>query len=449
MKKILSIICIQVLGLGLGNVYAQSAKIDSLIASYVDVHQFNGTILVQQGRYHYQKSYGYQDYQQRLPISSESVFQIASLTKTFTSAIILKLIEQGMINLQDPLSHYLPYPDNGILIKHLLAQSSGIPDELDIPAIRQKFDDKEDLNAAYIESAIAAAKPMFAPGEKFNYSNSNYLLLGQVIEKVTGLTYEQALKKYITQPLKMQHTGLNFQALKSKNKTVPYAYFSTTKPRIASVENIAYTNAAGGIYSTIGDLYKYYEGLKNYQLFSRELFAQATNVQAQDTASDLYYGYGWFIDKMQGETVINHGGNLEGGTSSFFMVPGKDICIIALNNITSTTLERINSNVLAILCNKPYQLAKKPVAIGVADSVLQQYAGRYIFSDDYKVNISLADHVLQLKINDQPAIHLYAITTNSFLVEDDNLKLHFEKGDDGKLNLMIRDGLHNRSGEKE
>lgn len=437
-----------ILFIGINVVKAQSGKIDSLVQSYIDVQQFNGSILVRKAGFTYEKSFGYRDYKLKELNSDQSVYQIASLTKPFTATIVLMLMEKGKLSLTDPVSKYLQYPDNGVLIKHLITQSSGISDDLDIPEIREKFEKKEAIAGDFILAATAKHPLQFAPGTQFDYSNSNFFLLGKIIEKVTALSFDKALKKYITQPLKMKHTGFDFGLLKSGNKTVPYAYISKTKQRIAPVESIAYTNASGGMYSTTADIYKFYTALKDHKLLSAATFEQATTLQASDKGSGLVYGYGWFIDQLYGKPVINHGGNLEGATSSLLMLPQEDICIITLTNITSTTLETFNNNVLAILLNKPFKLAKQPIAISLDATLVKQYTGTYRFSDDYTVNISNENGIVLFQVNQQPKVVLKALSNTVFFVDDDNMRLNFKADQNGQVNLTLKQGLRTRVTEK-
>ncbi|RYE47083.1 MAG: class A beta-lactamase-related serine hydrolase, partial [Sphingobacteriales bacterium] len=184
-------------------------RIDSLVNQYFENSEFNGTVLVaKRGEILLNKGYGYSNAEKKTANAAHTVFGIASITKTFTSALILKLQEAGKLSVQDPLSKFDPDFPNGnkITVHHLLTHTSGLSDYINDPAFRKTDQSKEQTLSAMM--GFFKNKPLdFEPGTKFRYSNSGYTMLGYIIEKVTGKSYASALQQLVFKPLGMENTS--------------------------------------------------------------------------------------------------------------------------------------------------------------------------------------------------------------------------------------------------
>ncbi|ANE51308.1 serine hydrolase domain-containing protein [Flavisolibacter tropicus] len=429
------------------SVKAQSnhSKIDSLLNAYVAIHKFNGSALViKDGEKVYEKSFGYQNAAIKSLNTKNSVFPIGSLTKPFTALLILKLAEEKKLSVNDPVNKYIPdYPKgNEILIKHLLTHTAGIYEAF------RKSTYREQVTTTYAfrpeeKMAFFKDEPLdFEPGSKFSYSNSGYDLLGIIIEKVTGLSYQTALSQYIFKPLKMQKSGFNFGELKDKNKVSGYSFISPAKQLEINFWNPTLTYASGALYSTTGDLLKFYKGLRDFKIISKETFNQAT------TPFLGGYGYGWFIDTIQGDRVIDHGGNVAGATSYFLMMPEHKICIILLNNITSNSLEKIGNSMYAAMQNKPYSIPQPKKEIQLEEPKLLSYTGIFEVSENYRVEISTEAGKLYMKINDEGKIKMSAEREGVFFTNDADIDLEFIFKDNKIVQLKIKQGLSTKLADK-
>ncbi len=422
-----------------------NSKIDSLIQAYVRIHKFNGAALViQDDKIVYERSYGYRNAAQKSLITKNSVFPIGSLTKSFTALIILKLAEEKKLSIEDPVSMYMPeYPrGDEILIKHLLTHTAGLYEPLRNPKYREQI---TSTHAFHPEENVAFFKnePLdFEPGSKFEYSNAGYNLLGVITEKITGLSYSEAVSRYIFNPLKMNESGFDFQKLKDKNKVTGYSRLTSTKQEETKPWNPSLVYASGALYSTTGDLHKFYKGLRDFKIISKETFLQAT------TPFKSGYGYGWFIDTIHGDRVIDHGGNLEGATSYFLMMPEYKICIILLNNITSTSLEKLGNSIYAALQNKPYSIPHPKKEILLEEHILLSYVGTFEVSDKYRVEISKEAGGLVMKINGADKIKLSAEREGIFFASDEDIVLEFISKDKKVIKLKIRQGLSTKVADK-
>ncbi|HEX3384120.1 MAG TPA: serine hydrolase domain-containing protein [Mucilaginibacter sp.] len=218
MKKLLIVICpLLILGT---TALAQgiTQKIDSLVKGYVSIGHFNGTALVARNdKVIFEQGYGYRDEQTKSLNDTGTIFQIASVTKTFTSATVLKLVELKKISLSDKLSKWYPgFPNSDkITIENLLSHTSGIFD--------YTRDTVSHLNTETNMMTFLAKKPLdFEPGTDWRYSNSGYSILGFIIRKISGMTYEQAVRHYIFTPLHMNHSGFDFEHLQDPEKARGY-----------------------------------------------------------------------------------------------------------------------------------------------------------------------------------------------------------------------------------
>jgi CubicO group peptidase (beta-lactamase class C family) len=420
-------------------------EIDRIIKAFAGINKFNGTALIHyQNKNIFEKSYGWQDAEKKIPNQDKSIYQIASLTKSFTALMIVKLNEEGKLSVKDPVSKFISdYPrGNEITIEHLLNHTSGIYEVLQ---------NKEYFGLLHTGKSISKDKELsffkneplaFEPGTQFSYTNSGYIVLGIIIEKITGLSYEDAIQKNILTPLKMIHTGFNYMALKSPYKTVPYSYISNTKQEKTEVWNSTLTGPAGQIYSTVEDLYNYYVGLRDYKIVSKEAFKKATTPYLSG------YGYGWFIDDLYGKKLINHGGNIEGSTSYFAMLPQDDLCIILLNNITSKKLEKAGNTILAALLEQPYSLPQPKKEAILSAGILKKYMGDYQLSEESIIHILYENGQLFMQNNKDPKVRILAEKEDTFFVQDDDTEISFifKEGENGVI--TIKKGLSSKTAEK-
>ncbi|SFN26420.1 CubicO group peptidase, beta-lactamase class C family [Chryseobacterium oleae] len=420
-------------------------EIDRIIKAYAAINKFNGTALVHyQNKTIFERSYGWQNAEKKIPNQDKSVYQIASLTKSFTALTIVKLSEEGKLSFKDPISKFIPdYPrGKDITIEHLLTHSSGIYEALRNKEYFRLLHTGETITKSK-ELSFFKDEPLdFEPGMQFSYTNSGYILLGVIIEKVTGLSYEDAVRKIILNPLKMTHTGFDYLALKSPYKTVPYSYISKTKQEKIEIWNPTLTGPAGQIYSTAEDLYKYYKGLRDYTIVSKESFKKATTPYLSG------YAYGWFVDDLYGKKLINHGGNIEGSTSYFAMLPDEDLCIILLNNITSKKLEKAGNTILASILGQPYTLPQPKKEVTLSTDLLKKYPGNYALSDDHIVHILNENGQLFIQNDNDPKVRMLAEKEDVFFLQDDDTEISFTFKKGEKDVVMIKKGLSSKTAEK-
>lgn len=420
-------------------------KLDSLVSAYVAINKFNGTaVIVREGKVIYEKSYGYENATAKTFNSKRSIFPIGSLTKSFTALIVLKLAAENRLSLDNPVNQYIPgYPrGNDIKIRHLLTNSSGVYEKFRNRQFAEQLLSRRAFSRAELLAFFEQEPLDFEPGTKFSYSNSGFDLLGVIIEKVTGRSYAEVVQSYILTPLHMPHTGLGFADLQDTHKTRLYAYVSPTKHVEVKPWNASLTFSSGGLYSSAEDLLKFYQGLSSFQLVSPETFTQAT------TPFLGGYGYGWYIDHLQGERVIDHGGNIEGATSYLLLMPEHRIGIILLNNITSTSLEKLGNSLYAAVRNKPYAIPHPKQAVALPETILAHYVGTFEVSPTYKVAFVLEAGKLVMKTTTGGKTTLLAEKEGVFFAKDEDLVVEFMAKDAKITQVKIVQGLTTKLADK-
>ena len=411
-------------------------RLDSLIEKAVKINRFNGSVLVSKnGGIVYEKAYGYQDVAQHIHNTANTIYQIGSTTKEFTAAVVLKLAEQHKLNLEDKLTKYFPGYKRGdeITIKHLLTHTSGIYEILrDTLAVQESTVPRttERMLSFFID------KPLyFDPGTQYSYCNSGYILLGLIIEKVTGQTYQAVVRDFILKPLKMKHTGFDFAGLKSKDKAMGHTSY-TRKIHEESVPwDSTATFSAGSLYSTVKDLYLWHKGLLNYKVYSKASLEEATTPYLEG------YGLGCWIDTLYKKKIVSHGGNILGFTGYFGRIQEEDVCVILLNNIYNHQIETIGLSIFAILYNQAYSYFDE---IKLPRNELEKYAGEYEINSNYKVRIACSGNQLFIQRNNLPGIELFAYKKDTFFQKDDDIRMAFQSSNGSINKITIIEGLNTK-----
>lgn len=348
-------------------------SIDRLAAKYTELKQFNGALLVADDKgIILKKGYGQANFEWQLPVTPDTKFRIGSVTKQFTAALILKLVEEGKVGLEDPITKHLPdyRQDTGsrITVTHLLNHTSGIPSYTSRPDFGEKVS-RNPYKVADFVKQFASGDLEFEPGSKYAYNNSGYFLLGTIIEKVTGKTYAQVLRERIFEPLGMKNTGYDV------SETLLAKRASGYERNPDGFVNAAYLDmglpyAAGSMYSTVEDLY-----LWDRALYGDKVLPAALK-QKMFTPGLGDYGFGWNLEPTQlddGKTKVattSHGGGINGFSAFLIRVPEKKEVIIVLSNVGRGVRARsLAAGVLSVLHGVTPQTPLKPIGEVVWESL--------------------------------------------------------------------------------
>lgn len=316
--------------------------LDCYFAKRVDSFGFNGAVLISyKGTPILEGYYGYSDYYNKNKLNKRSTFQIASTSKTFTSAAILLLHQEGYLNIDDTLQKYFPtFPYKGITVRMLLNHRSGLPNYLNFSetywAKKTNYMNNEDVLA---QLQKFKPKGLAYPNTKFYYNNTNYVLLALIIEKASGYSYKDFMHQFIFNPLGMHDTHVFDPRNQGKNEVLGYKGSSWKE------DNIVYTDGVvgdKGIYSTVLDLYKWDQALYAGKLIKPEILNLAYTPQSFEKPGNKNYGLGWrMTDQEDGTRIIYHNGWWHSFNSVFNRKISDGTCIIVLSNHYSQSVYKI------------------------------------------------------------------------------------------------------------
>lgn len=405
-------------------------KIHDLISACTEYGQFNGTALIaEQGKIIYKNGFGEANKEWAIPNKADTKHRLASISKQFTAMAVLQLVAKGKLELKVPITNYLPdYPQktgNQITIHHLLTHTSGLPNYTSFPNYRDLMrnpQSTEDLVNLFAELPLD-----FTPGKDFAYSNSGYVLLGVLIEKATGKTYEEVLQEQIFTPLKMDNTGYDKQQTILKNRASGYNKFANSYENTNYIDmSMAY--AAGALYSTVEDLYLWDQALYTETLLPKAYGDQLFEKHIPAWAG--FYGYGWEIGKMpignskKQASTISHGGSINGFNTRITRIPSDRSLIVLFNNTGEAPLYDMTAAIIGILNDHPYTSPKRSLAYTLLAAIekdkntdLHAFYNKIKDSDDYHLNenqMNMSGYQLLQAGNVKAAAVIFKINTEAF-----------------------------------
>jgi CubicO group peptidase (beta-lactamase class C family) len=427
-----------------------AANANQYLTTWAKQGRFSGTVLLaKDGKVLLRKSYGMANYELGVPNTPETVYRIGSITKSFTALSILQLEERGLLNVEDPVRKYvseIPADWGDITIHQLLCHKSGIPDFMNA----KTYEDFAHPN--HVENALKeyAGKPLLSkPGEVFRYSNSGYVLLGHIIEKVSGKSYEQYLTENILRPAGMDHTAVDRHADLVPHRANGYRWDGEAVINAALGEDPDHTFAAGALRSTVDDMYRFDRALKEGKLFSKAITSKAWTAYGHWMAPPPFpleadYGYGWMIGQEFGHRYVGHGGWVNGFVSQFNRYPDDDAVLIVLWNFETANNMFLSQDLAAILFGQKYDLPMLRPITHPSTSALSRYVGNFQMGP-LTAKVTLRDGKLYVLGTGQPVPYgLIATSDTEFYCNDTPALIRFVPDDKGRT-----DKVAIKMGEKE
>lgn len=398
---------------------AVAVRADAWLKAYHAAGDFSGVVLLAQGdKILFEKAYGSSDPQVGTPNRPQTQFRGASLSKTFTAAAIEKLVAGGKLRYADALSRYLSGIPNGdtITIEQLLLHTSGVG-VLDSPEIY-----RECLNHAEILQRIGASKPRFAPGKGDAYSNEGYFLLAAMVERVSGISYNEFLRNEIFVPLQMKNSATACRDLPEGSAFGAVATAAAAKIRPVPFNESA-LDGAGSVYSNAEDLLRWLRAVDTNPAFA---------------VDKLKYPYGWGKRKYSSYDLIEQSGQLAGFNAHIALYPKQHIYAVVLSNIESGFAQRVPLDLEAVLFGGA---VSQPPVVGtevLGDRSMKQYIGRYHSKETpYTQTLEIHDGQLVMHWGDDPFSRELAMTDgDTFFVRADYGVVHFVRGQDGFVHRM-------------
>ena len=305
------------------------SKLDEYLKSANNAYRFNGVALVMHSNsVILNKGYGFSDMSAQIVNRPDTRFPILSITKTFTSTIVLKLQDEKKLSVKDKLTRYFPDYPNGstITIHHLLTHSSGIYNYTGDVGVEDSAIVNHPISKDRVLSQFRDKPLDFSPGKYYSYNNSGYFLLGLIIEKVTGKPYETVVNEYIFDPLEMTQSGFDFINLPKAIRAQGYQFWNKEKAIPYSHYDSTFAYSAGSIYSTTNDMLKWAKAVTGKGILTSKTWEFAFKPKIRN------YGYGWQTGQFFGKKYVKHSGGYPGFMSEFIYYPDENLVIVLLNN---------------------------------------------------------------------------------------------------------------------
>ncbi len=393
-----------------------------------------GTVIVMKdGAAVFRAARGMANIELEVPLRPDSILRIGSVTKQFTSAAVMMLVEQGRLSLDDDITKFVPdYPTGGrhISIEHLLTHTSGIKSYTGMSGWRAAWG--RDFTTAELIDFFKKEPMEFEPGERYRYNNSAYFLLGAVIEKVGGLPFGDFLARNIFGPLGMSSTRHGDTAPILQRRAQGYVqdaagfvnapYLSMTQP-----------GAAGALVSTVEDLARWDAAVSAGRLLSPASWQRIFTPYRLKSGRSTGYGFGWQVGVFDGRPVHEHGGGINGFSAYVVRLPEDHVYVAVLANWGNANTGSLARRLAALAAGKPLV---NPEPLEMEASALREYAGVYDFEGD-KVMVTLTDG-LNVQAPDSPAARILPMARDAFFVRDSFSRFTFQRDPAGRITGLTR-----------
>lgn len=392
-------------------------------------------LVAKNGQVIYRKAFGMADLELNVPMQPEMVFRIGSITKQFTAIAILQLMEQGKLSLQDEITKFIPdYPMNGhsITIEHLLTHTSGIKSYTDVPEFQKYM--RTDMKPEEVIDLIKSNPMEFAPGTKWKYNNSGFFLLGYIIEKVSGQTYQEYLQENFFTPLGMTSSCYGDDSKIIKLRASGYQPGSEG-PVNADYMSMYLPYAAGSVMSTVDDLYKWHRAVHSYMLVEKETLEMAHTPYRLSDGKSTGYGYGWFLSHLQGSPTIEHGGGINGYLTNSVYLPDEDVFVALFSNNNGKAPEFSSLKMAALAIGKPL----KTTEMKLSETALNEFQGIYVNDMGREAKIVLEDGKLTLFRSGGSRRKMTPVERDVFRMENSFTTVKFSRDDAGKILMATID----------
>lgn len=420
---------------------AIAARMEQVIQSYVAPGTFMGTVLVaRDGKVVFDKAYGMANLELDVPNTPDTKFRLGSITKQFTAAAILLLEQRGKLKVDDRVKTYLPDAPmawDRITIFNLLTHTSGIPNFTSMP----------DYGAVKLSSRSASAavsafreRPLdFGPGEQMSYSNSGYLVLGDIIEKVSGQSYEKFIAENIFTPLGMTNSGYDSNTAIIKGRASGYAKMPSGYMNAGYI-HMSIPHAAGALYSTTRDLLKWEQAL-----FAGKVVSKAS-LERMTTPFKNNYALGLTSTMSRGRRVIAHNGGIDGFNTAMAYYPDTRTVVIVLANVNGTVPDQAVSHLGALMHGDTVTLMSERKEITLPAETLARYAGTYQLTPTVTVTITVEDGRVMAQLTGQGKNQIFPQTET--LLFSKIVDAQFEFAPDGSSFVLHQNGRETKAVRK-
>ncbi len=439
-----------VLFAGLGTSMAQTAiktdrlltaSLDSIMAAEFKANEPGASVIaMRKGKVIYKKAAGMADMELNVAIKPDMIFRLGSITKQFTAVAILQLAAQGKLALQDDIKKYmpdLPFTET-ITVEHLLHHTSGIKSYTDKPDFFSNL--RMDKSPMEVINLTTKDSLEFKPGSQWNYNNTGYVMLGYIIQKVSGQTYEDYVQQYLFKPAGMTNSYYGSEKRIIPNRVKGYSKDGKT---FLNSEYISMTlpHAAGSLLSTVEDLWKWNKALYSYQLIKKEWLDKALTPYTLPDGKSTNYGYGLSFANVQGSKTIEHSGGIPGFSTDAIYLPKEEVFVAMFSNCDCKSAGEPTAKIVAAVIGKPYKFK----SVGLSESAAREYEGLYETETGEKRTIKWADGKLTSRRGTGTALVIKASAKDQFFFENSLTTVAFRRNAAGKVESLVLKGRADES----
>lgn len=391
------------------------------------------TLVIKNGKTLYSQAQGMANMELGVPLKTDMVFRLGSITKQFTAASIMILAQQGKLEVADPLEKYLPdFPLKGITLEQLLNHTAGVTNYTDIPGLMESDKIRADYTTNQLIDLFRDLPADFAPGERFSYSNSGYVLLGAVIEKVSGMTYAEFVQKNIFDKLGMKNSYYGSNTRIIPKRVSGYEGVGEALQN-ASFLSMTLPQAAGSLLATVEDLALWADSLFSGKVISPQALEKMTTSGKLKDGSETGYGFGLVCEDYRGHRTIWHNGGINGFLTTMYAVPDQALLVIVLSNNGSASPDFLARKLLALALGDP---VKEFEAISLSPEELQKYVGVYRINEKETRTVTFENGQLYTQRTGNQKLPILPSSKTEFFYENAFTFLAFVHDDSGKLTGM-------------
>jgi CubicO group peptidase (beta-lactamase class C family)/uncharacterized protein YneR len=419
------------IGIGVSSTVSSQdfSTLDPYLDAMVEQKKFIGSVLVAQGdSIVYNKGFGPASADGSKMNTPESQFLIGSITKTFTAIAIMQLFEEEKLSLSDPLSKYVPlFPQSDqITIRHLLSHKSGIKNYTELPDMNEWKADE--ISPIRLVEKVMDYPLGFEPGTMFSYSNTNYLLLGMIIEQVTGMDYEKYLQKNILNRAGLSHTGMNQKKAKNLSEGLDLVDDEWQK---ADIVDVSVPFSAGALYSSTGDMLTFSKAF-----FNAEFFESKSTYELMTNFDEGSYGLGVYVEQIDEQFFIGHNGGIDGFSSTWHYFYELDLHAIVLSNTMSSRNDEVMDAIIHAQQEKEIAIPKPKEAIALSQEKLETLTGIYELQKGFNLTIFIEEGKLLGQATGQGSIELFAENDSTFFAKVVEIEVIFHQEGNEKAQAL-------------
>lgn len=395
-------------------------QLDSYLEAMVEQRRFIGSVLVAQGdSIVYQKGFGPASVDGSKLNTAESQFLIGSITKTFTAVAIMRLFEQKKLSLSDPLSKYVslfPKSDE-ITIRHLLSHRSGIKNYTELPDMAQWLG--EEISPLRLVEKVMDFPLGFEPGSMYSYSNTNYVLLGIIIEQITGTSYAKYLEANVLKPADLSSTGMNYKKAKRLSEGLLFANDGWIAAE--SVDK-SVPFAAGALYSSTDDLFTFSKAF-----FNADFFDNKSTYELMTNFDEGFYGLGVYAEEIDEQIFIGHNGAINGYSATWNYFIDLDLHVIVLSNSMESKNDEVLDAILHAQMGKEIVIPQQKQIVKLPLEKLETFVGNYEIQKGFDLNIFIEDGNLMGQATSQATLELFAENDSTFFATVAEIEILFHQ----------------------